>query len=109
MRIAYNPITEEPLISVPQNDIIFDLPGKVIYAKGEKFDGRTLLPFERDQNGLVPAPYNNTNTRFLREDGSWQDIVKVPQAENADTINDYSIKVVNGAPGSDSKTIYFVI
>ena len=90
------------------NDITFDLSGLAIYARGVKFDGRTLIPFTNNTHGLVPAPNSDTETRFLREDGSWQEIVKVPQSENSDTVNGYKIEVVSN-PGSDPNTIYFVL
>ena len=109
MKIAYNPRTEAALVAAPSNnDITFDLSGLAIYARGVKFDGRTLTPFTNNMHGLVPAPNSDTETRFLREDGSWQEIIKVPQSENSDTVNGYKIEVVS-SPGSDPNTIYFVL
>ena len=109
MKIAYNPITENPLSSAPYNDITFDLPGFAIYAKGVKFDGRTLTPFTNKQDGLVPAPNNGSDKRFLRQDGTWQEVTETIHANNADTVDDYHIKVVSGSAGFDPKTIYFVL
>lgn len=108
MKIAYNPITATPLNGVLNNDITFDLPGFAIYARGVKFDGRTLVPFTNQQDGLVPAPNSNTDTRFLKEDGTWSEVEKVPQATNADTVDGYHI-VVSSYAGSDPNTIYFVL
>jgi len=81
MRIAYNPETADALTAVPSdNDIIFDLAGKAIYAKGVKFEGITYSVFKKHTseddsggyNGLVPVPsYTTTTTRYLREDGTW--------------------------------------
>jgi hypothetical protein len=76
MRIAYNP--GEALSSVSSDDIIFDLAGKAIFAKGTRFDGKLHKVFEKAPSdntggvdGLVPFPdYNNNSlNRFLREDG----------------------------------------
>lgn len=87
MKIAYNPdaTTSIPeLLQYYEHDIIFDLVGRNIYARGTKFAGTdtTYNVFRKHQsdiegcNGLVPAPSNtNTNTRFLREDGQWLNIM----------------------------------
>jgi hypothetical protein len=82
MKIAYNPVTETALGTVPNsNDIIFDLKGLNIFAKGTKFKGTdtTYSVFKKNTsssgggyNGLVPVPsYTTTNVRYLREDGTW--------------------------------------
>lgn len=80
MKIAYNPTTAAALTSAPSNnDIIFDLSGVAIYARGIKFDGKAYSVFKKHTsnnsggyNGLVPTPsYTTSSTRFLREDGSW--------------------------------------
>ena len=47
------------------------LAGHLYILRQNKFDGRTLTPFTNDMHGLVPAPNSDTETRFLREDGSW--------------------------------------
>lgn len=87
MKIAYNPdaTTSIPeLLQYYEHDIIFDLVGRNIYARGTKFAGTdtTYNVFRKHQsdiegcNGLVPAPSNtDTNTRFLREDGQWLNIM----------------------------------
>ena len=84
MKIAFNPTTA--LTSAPQNnDITFDLVGHNIYARGVKFAGTdtTYDVFRKDTSnstggriGLVPVPdyNNNSQTRFLREDGTWANI-----------------------------------
>lgn len=82
MKIAYNPITAEALTTAPaNNDITFDLRGLNIFVRGVKFKGTdtTYSVFKKHTssgggyNGLVPVPsYTSTNTRFLREDGTWQ-------------------------------------
>lgn len=83
MKLAYNPITEAALSSAPNsNDIIFDLKGLNIFAKGIKFKGTdtTYSVFKKHTsssgggyNGLVPVPsYTTNNNRYLREDGTWQ-------------------------------------
>lgn len=83
MKIAYNPITSGALSTAPDNnDITFDLRGLNIFVKGVKFKGTdtTYSVFKKHTsssgggyNGLVPVPsYTSTNTRFLREDGTWQ-------------------------------------
>lgn len=82
MKIAYNPTTATALTAAPSNnDITFDLKGLSIFVRGTKFKGTdtTYNVFKRHTsasgggyNGLVPVPsYSTTNTRFLREDGSW--------------------------------------
>lgn len=82
MKIAYNPITAEVLTTAPaNNDITFDLRGLNIFVRGVKFKGTdtTYSVFKKHTsssgggyNGLVPVPsYTSTNTRFLREDGTW--------------------------------------
>lgn len=86
MRIAYNPQSEGAITTLPsdyENDIVFDLSGLAIYAKGVKFKGTdtTYNVFKKHTtssntggyNGLVPVPNynNNSKTRYLREDGSW--------------------------------------
>ena len=79
MKIAYNPITENALTQAPTDDIIFDLAGLAIFAKGVRFDGVQHSIFRKyDSNGygydgLVPAPSYNEGyaTRFLSEDGEW--------------------------------------
>ena len=85
MRIAYNPQSEGAITTLPsgyENDIVFDLSGLAIYAKGVKFKGTdtTYNVFKKHasgdtggNNGLVPVPnYNNgSKTRYLREDGTW--------------------------------------
>lgn len=82
MNIAYNPLSEGALSQAPSdNDILFDLPGKCIYARGVKFKGTDTIyqVFKKNTssqgggyNGLVPAPnYQESNSRYLREDGKW--------------------------------------
>ena len=72
MKIAYNP--GEALTYAPSGDIIFDLAGEAIFAKGVRFDGKLHKVFEKASsdntegvNGLVPFPdYNNdSSNRFL--------------------------------------------
>lgn len=83
MIIAYNPTGGSALsksqIDSLKNDIIFDLSGMAVYARGIPV-GKVYQPFEKSTssttegyNGLVPFPdYNgNSKTRFLREDGTW--------------------------------------
>lgn len=85
MKIAYNPISAAALTAVPkgnENDILFDLKGLNIFAKGVRFKGTdtTYSVFKKHTstsgggyNGLVPVPsYTTTNIRYLREDGTWQ-------------------------------------
>lgn len=83
MKIAYNPKTAAALTTAPaNNDITFDLRGLNIFVRGVKFKGTdtTYSVFKKHTsssgggyNGLVPVPsYTSTNTRFLREDGTWQ-------------------------------------
>lgn len=97
MKIAYNPMTEYPLGGAPSDDIVFDLPGFAIYAKGVKFDGRTHIPFKKESepgkgglDGLVPFPnYNEGSTiRYLREDGQWGYPGRLIAVDNT-TILDY--------------------
>ena len=82
MNIAYNPLSESALSQAPSdNDILFDLPGKCIYARGVQFKGTDTIyqVFKKNTssqgggyNGLVPAPdYQESNSRYLREDGKW--------------------------------------
>lgn len=82
MNIAYNPLSEGALSQAPSdNDILFDLPGKCIYARGVQFKGTDTIyqVFKKNTssqgggyNGLVPAPdYQESNSRYLREDGKW--------------------------------------
>lgn len=82
MNIAYNPLSESALSQAPSdNDILFDLPGKCIYARGVQFKGTDTIyqVFKKNtssqgggHNGLVPAPdYQESNSRYLREDGKW--------------------------------------
>lgn len=82
MNIAYNPLSESALSQAPSdNDILFDLPGKCIYARGVRFKGTDTIyqVFKKNTssqgggyNGLVPAPdYQESNSRYLREDGKW--------------------------------------
>lgn len=82
MNIAYNPLSESALSQAPSdNDILFDLPGKCIYARGVQFKGTDTIyqVFKKNTssqgggyNGLVPAPdYQTPNSRYLREDGKW--------------------------------------
>ncbi len=86
MRIAYNPRSEGAITTLPsgyENDIVFDLSGLAVYAKGVKFKGTdtTYDVFKKHttsgdtggNNGLVPVPSynNNSKTRYLREDGTW--------------------------------------
>ena len=77
MKIAYNP--GEALVSAPSDDIIFDLAGKAIFARGCRFDGKLHTVFKKEQSndgidGLVPFPnYNDgSSNRFLKEDGTWE-------------------------------------
>ena len=87
MRIAYNPKSAEPLKVAPSGDylnaITFDLSDHTIYTRGEAFKGtdttyevfkkHTTSEDKGGSDGLVPVPsYTTTNTRFLREDGTWQ-------------------------------------
>ncbi len=82
MNVAYNPLSESALSQAPSdNDILFDLPGKCIYARGVQFKGTDTIyqVFKKNTssqgggyNGLVPAPdYQESNSRYLREDGKW--------------------------------------
>lgn len=82
MKIAYNPKSGAALQTAPDNnDITFDLAGKIIYARGEGFKGtdttynifRKASESVEGYDGLVPAPNYNSNSenRFLREDGTW--------------------------------------
>lgn len=82
MNIAYNPLSKSALSQAPSdNDILFDLPGKCIYARGVQFKGTDTIyqVFKKNTssqgggyNGLVPAPdYQESNSRYLREDGKW--------------------------------------
>lgn len=81
MKLAYNPSDRPALtgVSSDNKDIIFDLSGIAIYARGVKFDGKTPIVFKKHTSantggydGLVPAPsYADSATRFLREDGTW--------------------------------------
>lgn len=82
MNIAYNPLSESALSQAPSdNDILFDLPGECIYARGVQFKGTDTIyqVFKKNTssqgggyNGLVPAPdYQESNSRYLREDGKW--------------------------------------
>lgn len=82
MNIAYNPLSKSALSQAPfDNDILFDLPGKCIYARGVQFKGTDTIyqVFKKNTssqgggyNGLVPAPdYQESNSRYLREDGKW--------------------------------------
>lgn len=81
MKLAYNPSDRPALtgVSSDNKDIIFDLSGIAIYARGVKFDGKTPTVFKKHTSantggydGLVPAPsYADSATRFLREDGTW--------------------------------------
>ena len=109
MGIAYNPLYKPDgktkvgaLTSAPINDIVFDLPGKSIWAKGVKFKGTdtTYSVFKKHTSnnsggydGLVPVPSynNNSKTRFLREDGTWE----VP-TEKILTFNPTSISLTTG-------------
>lgn len=98
MRIAYNP--GEALSSVSSDDIIFDLAGKAIFAKGTRFDGKLHKVFEKASSdntggvdGLVPFPnYTALSNRFLREDGAWEvpytpiQINGVPVQGDAETV-----------------------
>ena len=106
MKIAYNPSGQSPLTiastEIQSNDIIFDIPGSAIWARGYKFDGKSYNVFSKASeansggiDGLVPAPnYTTTAVRFLREDGSWviptYDDTKVTQTET-DTNSNYEI------------------
>ena len=97
MKIAYNPKTAAALTSAPaNNDITFDLSGLSIYVRGERFKGTdtTYTVFKKHDSGdsggydgLVPVPnYNgNSQTRYLREDGTWQYATDVKQSEATDT------------------------
>lgn len=115
MKIAYNP--GEALTYAPSGDIIFDLAGEAIFAKGVRFDGKLHKVFEKASsddaegvNGLVPFPdYNNDSlNRFLREDGKWGDSIRhSSESNNADTVDGYHIVV--GSAGDDPNTIYFVL
>lgn len=81
MKIAY---TQTAVAASPSsNDIIFDLAGRAIYARGIKFDGTQYSIFEKHSlgdkggnSGLVPVPdYNNNSTnRFLKETGVWEQL-----------------------------------
>jgi hypothetical protein len=83
MNIAYNPSTATALTSstVSKTDLVFDLAGKNIWAKGTQFKGTdtTYSVFKKHTsssgggyNGLVPVPsYTTTQVRYLREDGTW--------------------------------------
>lgn len=80
MKIAYNPLDSGAFIPAPDNkDIIFDLVTRTIYARGvamgkkyEVFKKHTSSDNTGGSEGLVPIPsYSESNTRFLREDGTW--------------------------------------
>ena len=73
MNIAYNPLSESALSQAPSdNDILFDLPGKCIYARGVQVFKKNTSSQGGGYNGLVPAPdYQESNSRYLREDGKW--------------------------------------
>ena len=88
MKIAYNPLSSGVYIPTPdyEDDIIFDLVSKVIYAKGVPFDGTKYSVFRKHTSpdntggseGLVPIPsYSALNNRLLREDGQWVQIAGV--------------------------------
>lgn len=104
MKIAYNPSgTTLDNLKINKNDIIFDLNGLSIYAKGIQFKGTdtTYSVFKKHtsikgggHDGLVPVPSftttdTTTNLRFLCENGTWlipEGNHKVSQSEtNADT------------------------
>ena len=90
MKIAYNPKTAAALTTAPaNNDITFDLSGLSIYVKGVRFKGTdtTYSVFKKHgssgggYDGLVPVPsYNNdSKNRYLREDGTWQQVAVTDQ------------------------------
>ena len=97
MKIAYNPKTAAALISAPaNNDITFDLSGLSIYVKGVRLKGTdtTYNVFKKHgpegsggYDGLVPVPNynNNSQNRYLREDGTWWYATDVKQSEATDT------------------------
>ena len=103
MKIAYNPKTGAALTTAPaNNDITFDLRGLNIFVRGVKFKGTdtTYSVFKKHTsdnsggyNGLVPVPSynNNSKTRFLREDGTWE----IP-TEKVLTFNPTSISLTTG-------------
>lgn len=104
MKIAFNPQTEAPIDQVPShclNDIVFDLSGLSIFAKGVKIKGTDttyeLFKKHTSENsggldGLVPAPSynNNSQTRFLKEDGTWE----VPMTSSYRPIEVNSVTVI---------------
>lgn len=108
MKIAFNPQSEAPIQQVPSNcsnDIIFDLSGLSIYAKGVKIKGTdtTYEVFKKETSdnqggydGLVPAPSynNNSKSRFLKEDGTWE----IPMASSYRPIEVNSVTII----GQDS-------
>lgn len=90
MKIAYNPKTAAALTTAPaNNDITFDLSGLSIYVKGVRFKGTdtTYSVFKKHgssgggYDGLVPVPSynNNSKNRYLREDGTWQQVAVTDQ------------------------------
>ena len=89
MAIAYNPTNGLNFDELKKNKsfskyIIFDLLGQSVYAKGTLV-GKVYQNFQKSTSsttglsGLVPFPdyNNNSNTRFLREDGTWTDAVEI--------------------------------
>ena len=94
MRIAYNP--GEALQYAPNHsDIIFDLAGTAIFAKGVRFDGKLHTVFRKEYtndgvDGLVPFPnYNDgSSNRFLREDGTWEVPYRHIQVEGNPIVGD---------------------
>lgn len=117
MNIAYNPLSESALSQAPSdNDILFDLPGKCIYARGVQFKGTDTIyqVFKKNTssqgggyNGLVPAPdYQESNSRYLREDGKW--IIPESQANKlgSSTIGSATVPIYlnAGSPKACSST-----
>ncbi len=64
MKIAYNPITESALtdISSFNQDIVFDLSGKCIYARGVKFEGTDTIYTLPDAGTSSKPIYISNNT-----------------------------------------------
>lgn len=109
MKIAYNPTTAAALTAAPQNnDITFDLKGVAVYARGVKFKGTdtTYSVFKKHtsesntggHNGLVPVPsYTTTQTRYLREDGTWVVPTNTTYAVVSSTANGLAPKIGTAA------------
>jgi hypothetical protein len=86
MKIGYNPITQNALTACPSdNDIIFDLPGLAIYAKGVKFLAA---------NAPVANPTYNPTSISLTKD--WIATGFYLNSANGFTNGLYAIKITSG-------------